>query len=85
MTTLTSTSIQVKSLNTPMKVGDRVKFALFFRPLVMVEGEVIEVIAPAGEGKAEWCYRVRYTFKDHTCIDLVDHVDPTLYKIALIS
>lgn len=85
MTTLTSTSIQVKALNNPLQVGDRVKFALFFRPLVMVEGEVIEVIAPAGEGKAEWCYRVRYTFKDHTCIDLVDHVDPTLYKIALIS
>lgn len=84
MTTLTSTSIQVKSLNTPLQVGDRVKFALFFRPLVMVEGEVIEVIAPAGS-KADWCYRVRYTFKDHTCIDLVEHVDPTLYKIALIS
>lgn len=80
-----STSIQVKPINIPLQVGDRVKFALFFRPLVMVEGEVIEVIAPAGEGKAEWCYRMRYIFKNRICIDLVDHVDPTLYKIASIS
>jgi hypothetical protein len=47
----------------------------------MCEGTVIEVFAPAGEWKTEWCYRVEYTFKELRVKDLIDHTDPTLYLL----
>ena len=68
-------------MDQPLEVGQRVKFALYFRPLVMCEGTVIEVIAPEGEWKTEWCYRVAYIYKEHQVKDLIDHTDPTLYLL----
>lgn len=77
----TATAKQVRPMDRPLEVGQRVKIALYFRPLVMCEGTVIEVIAPEGEWKTEWCYRVEYTYKGHQAKDLIDHTDPTLYLI----
>lgn len=78
MTNTTTASTQVKPLQTPLQIGAKVKFALYFRPLVMARGEVIEVIAD-GPDRSNWCYRVLYDFKGLQMRDLVDHLDPTLY------
>lgn len=77
----TTTATQVKTTQKPLQIGEAVKFALYFRPLVMVSGEVVEVIAD-GPDKSNWVYRVKYDFKGNTLRDLVDHLDPTLYLIG---
>lgn len=77
-----STTTPVSVLLAPLEIGTKVKFAVLWRPLAMAEGEVVEVLAPKDMPQCQWCYRISYTFKGHACTDLVDHTDPTLYKIS---
>lgn len=81
--TISSLSIQVKPLNSPLQVGDKVQFALIWRPLRMIDGEVVQVSIPAGEWKSEWCYRIKYSFRNREGSDWIDHIDPSLYKIVV--
>jgi len=82
MTTYIS-PIQVKHLNSPLELGDKVKFAATWKPLRMVEGVIVDLSIPPGEWKNEWCYRIKYSLLGKEGADWVDHTDPSLYKIVV--
>jgi hypothetical protein len=76
-----ATSTQVKPLETPLRVGDKVRFSIWMRPLKMVEGIVTKTYTAAPD-RRNWFYEVEYQFAGRACYDKIDHTDPTVYKVG---